>query len=68
MQEKKYGTERLLWALYRNIDGRKLKELARLINYNEHQLKLDIEAIQYVIVLNKDEIIRVAIEEDDDDE
>ena len=56
MQEKKHGSERLLWAMYRQVDDHKLDVLAKLLRYDKEQLKQDIEAVQYVTVLNSDEI------------
>ena len=54
MQEKMYGVKRLLTAIQQNIDVNNLGILARLLNYNESQLKEDIEAISYIEVQNKD--------------
>ena len=54
MQEKMYGVKRLLTAIQQNIDVNNLDILARLLNYNESQLKEDIEAISYIEVQNKD--------------
>ncbi len=56
MQEKKHGSERLLWAMYRQVDDYKLDVLAKLLNYDKGQLKQDIEAVQYVTVQNSDEM------------
>ena len=56
MQEKKHGSERLLWAMYRQVDDHKLDVLAKLLRYDKEQLKQDIEAVQYITVLNSDEM------------
>lgn len=56
MQENKYGVERLLNAIYQNIDDNNISTLARILNYHEPQLKQDIEAIANVTVLNKSEV------------
>lgn len=55
MQEKKHGVERLLNAIYQNVDDNNISTLARILNYHEPQLKEDIEAISNVVILNKDE-------------
>ncbi len=54
MQEKMYGVDRLLTAIQRNISADNINILAKLLNYNESQLKEDIEAISYVEIQNKD--------------
>lgn len=56
MQEKKNGVKRLLAAIEQNIDENNISTLAKLLNYHEPQLKQDIEAIELVEVLNKDEL------------
>lgn len=53
MQEKKHGVERLLNAIYQNIDDNNITTLARLLNYHEPQLREDIEAIKLVEVIDK---------------
>ena len=58
MQEKMYGVKRLLTAIQQNIDVNNLDILARLLNYNESQLKEDIEAISYIEVQNKDGLVK----------
>ena len=55
MQEKKHGVNRLLNAIYQGTDSENIHILARLLNYHEPQLKQDIEAIRFVIVLDKEE-------------
>jgi hypothetical protein len=54
MQERKQGVERLLNAIYQNIDDNNISTLARLLNYHEPQLKEDIEAIKLVTISNKE--------------
>ncbi len=54
MQERKHGVERLLNAIYQNIDDNNISTLARILNYHEPQLKEDIEAIKFVKVVNKE--------------
>ncbi len=56
MQEKKQGVVRLLRSIENNIDDNNIHVLARLLNYQEQQLREDIDAIRNVSVLNKDEI------------
>lgn len=55
MQEKKFGVERLLRAINQNIDDSNIRTLASILNYEEKQLKEDIEAIKLVKIINKDE-------------
>ena len=55
MQERKQGVKRLLRAISQNIDDHNITALARLLNYDPLQLREDIEAIEQVEVLNKDE-------------
>lgn len=40
--ERKNNAKRLAWAIYRNADDFTVKQLARLLNYNEGQLREDI--------------------------
>ncbi|SEM59217.1 hypothetical protein SAMN04487770_15017 [Butyrivibrio sp. ob235] len=54
MQEKKYGVERLLNAIYQNIDENNIDTLASLLNYHKPQLKEDIESIKLVTIQDKD--------------
>lgn len=54
MQEKSKGVERLLNAIYQNIDDNNISTLARLLNYHEPQLKEDIAAIKLVTISNKE--------------
>jgi hypothetical protein len=54
MQEGKRGVERLLNAIYQNIDDHNIATLAKILNYHEPQLKEDIEAIRFVKVEKKD--------------
>ena len=54
MQEKKHGVERLLNAIYQNVDDNNISTLARILNYHEPQLQEDIEAIKFVKVVNKE--------------
>ena len=56
MQENKQGVLRLLRSIENNIDDNNIHVLAELLNYQEQQLKEDIEAISKVAVLNRDEI------------
>ena len=56
MQENKRGVERLLRSIENNIDDNNIHVLAGLLNYQEPQLREDIDAIRNVSVLNKDEI------------
>ena len=56
MQEHKRGVERLLRSIEHNIDDNNIHVLAGLLNYQEQQLREDIDAIRNVSVLNKDEI------------
>ncbi len=56
MQEKKQGVVRLLRSIENNIDDNNIHVLAGLLNYQEQQLREDIDAIRNVSVLNKDEI------------
>jgi len=56
MQENKQGVLRLLRSIENNIDDNNMHVLAELLNYQEQQLKEDIEAISKVAVLNRDEI------------
>lgn len=56
MQENKRGVERLLRSIENNIDDNNIHVLAGLLNYQEQQLREDIDAIRNVSVLNKDEI------------
>lgn len=56
MQEHKRGVERLLRSIENNIDDNNIHVLAGLLNYQEQQLREDIDAIRNVSVLNKDEI------------
>ncbi len=53
MQERKHGVERLLNAIYQNIDDNNISMLARILNYHEPQLKEDIEAVRLVEISNK---------------
>ena len=57
MQEEKQGVERLLNAIYQNIDDSNISTLARLLNYHEPQLKEDIAAIKLVTIENNEEIV-----------
>lgn len=54
MQEKNIGVKRLLRAISDNIDESNIDRLAMLINYDKSQLKQDIDGIQYVEVVNKE--------------
>ena len=54
MQESRIGVERLLNAIYQNIDDSNISILANILNYHEPQLKEDIEAIKLVTISNKD--------------
>ncbi|WP_156036273.1 hypothetical protein [Butyrivibrio sp. AE3004] len=54
MQEKKHGVERLLNAIYQNVDDNNIDTFARLLNYEKSQLKQDIEAIKLVEISNKE--------------
>ena len=56
MQEKKQGVVRLLRSIENNIDDSNIHVLAGLLNYQEQQLREDIDAIRNVSVLNKDEL------------
>lgn len=56
MHEKKQGVVRLLRSIENNIDDNNIHVLAGLLNYQEQQLREDIDAIRNVSVLNKDEI------------
>lgn len=40
--ERKNNAQRLAWALYRNADDFTIKQIAQLLNYNEGQLREDI--------------------------
>lgn len=40
--ERKNNAKRLAWAIYRNADDFTIKQLARLLNYHEGQLREDI--------------------------
>ena len=56
MQEKKQGVVQLLRSIENNIDDSNIHVLAGLLNYQEQQLREDIDAIRNVSVLNKDEL------------
>lgn len=40
--ERKNNAKRLAWAIYRSADDFTIKQLARLLNYHEGQLREDI--------------------------
>ena len=52
MQEGVAGVRRLLRTI-QNADDHNIKTLAKILNYEEKQLKQDIEAISKVNVLDK---------------
>lgn len=54
MQEGAAGVKRLLSAIYQNTDEQRIKVLAQLLNYQEPQLRQDIEAIRLVEIKNKE--------------
>lgn len=54
MQERNKGVERLLNAIYQNIDDGNIDRLADMLHYVPSQLKEDIEAIKMVTIQNKD--------------
>lgn len=57
MQEKKQGVKRLLKSIYQNIDESNITILSEILNYHEPQLREDIEAINFVDVIDRDEAI-----------
>lgn len=54
MQEGAAGVKRLLTAIHQSADDYHITALARLLNYNERQLRQDIEAINFVTVTDKE--------------
>lgn len=55
MQERKQGVKRLLNSIYQNVDDGNIKVFAQILNYDESQLKQDIEAIKLVEIVNKED-------------
>lgn len=55
MIEGKRGVQRLLRAIYNNIDEHNVKALSYLIHYDVRQLMDDIESINLVKVVGKEE-------------
>ncbi len=55
MQEGKNGVIRLLNTIRQNASDTNISRLAYILNYNEKQLKEDIEAISMVEVVKKGE-------------